>query len=93
MKKSKEQFEKYYQLRLNEASAYSYNQILSKYGVECDFIKKITKDENEKLTIGFNVGYEQDLITCFLNQGYDLISVSEDQKSITFHLVTYVDEL
>lgn len=86
MKKYKNDNKKYIQIRIKENTGFSHEGILSKFNVDCDFLK-VTDGSNPIVTIGFNTDLQEKLITDFINQGYDLISVSEDEKSITFHLI------
>lgn len=89
MKKKKDNYtEKYIQIRFKEDTSFSFNSILNKYGVEVDILRR--EDNDDRVPIGFNTTKQEDFISSFLNQGYDLISVSEDDKSVTFHLIRYI---
>ena len=76
MKRKKDNYtERYVQIRIKEETKFSYNNILDKYGVSVDILK--TEDNDERVLIGFDTTKQEEFITSFLNQGYDLISVSE----------------
>lgn len=84
MKKERSITRKYVQIRLKESSAFKRSDILAAYGVDCDFLES---DDDSPVLIGFNVKNHEKLVNAFINSGWDLISVSEDEKSISFHFI------
>jgi hypothetical protein len=87
--KSKNFKKLYRQLRIKEDTGFSHQYILDSYGVDSEFLKNSTGD---KITIGFDTTKIENLLTDFINDGWNIISVSEDSSSICFHLVADEEE-
>ena len=77
----------YKQLRLKSDFTTTYEQMLNAFGVECDFLK-----DQESVEIGFSPSKQEKLIGCFLNSGWNLVAVSEDEKTICFHMTKQVED-
>ena len=70
--------------RFKEDTVLSFEHVRDKFGVEWDKLR------NSKLTFGFNTEIHEEFVNVLLANGWNLVSVSEDDKSITYHFVSYL---
>lgn len=87
MKKTYNPIKEYTSMRLRENAKISHRYIKTHFKYDSEIIP-----EDEDLDVGFNTEKINKLISEILNYSpFDLISVSEDDKSITYHFVGEYD--
>ena len=88
MRSIKTKEKKYIAFRIKEDAKYTHDEIKKLFGYESSFILK-----GQPRQCGYsNNGNMVALINEIINKSvYDLISVSEDAKSVTYHFIGYED--
>lgn len=86
--KVKNKQKKYIAFRIKETAEYNHDEIKKVFNYDSEFIVKGHPKECGYRSNKNMCGLINDIIN---NSNYDLISVSEDAKSITYHFLGYED--